>query len=98
MVTSGGLAAYAASLCFVTDPEPTEPKHVRNRNWRSWNVTKNRPIRISEGEWADYEVVCAADNTDRAKDIRAHVQQRIRLFRRRNPGVVLPSDEGKDDA
>jgi hypothetical protein len=80
----------------VTDPEPTEPKHSRNRNWRSWNVTKNRPIRISEGEWADYEVVCAAENTDRAKDVRAHVQRRIRAYRRKNPDATLPSDNDAD--
>lgn len=97
-LTGGGWIAYAANLCVVTDPEPTEPKHPRNRNWRSWNVTKNRPIRISEGEWADYEVVCAADGTDRAKDIRAHVQQRIRAYRRKNPGAALPSDEAADSA
>lgn len=55
-------------------------------------MTKNRPIRISDGEWADYEAVCAADETTRAEDIRAHVQRRIRLYRRRNPGTRLPSD------
>jgi hypothetical protein len=55
-------------------------------------VTKNRPIRISEGEWADYEVVCDSDGTDRAKDIRAHVQRRIRAYRRKNPDATLPSD------
>jgi hypothetical protein len=76
----------------VTDPRPTEPKLARNRNWRNWAVTKNRPIRISDGEWADYEVVCAADDIKRAEDIRAHVQRRIKAFRRKNPGVRLPSD------
>lgn len=59
-------------------------------------MTKNRPIRISEGEWADYEVVCDAEGTDRAKDIRAHVQRRIRSYRRKNPDVALPSDAGAD--
>jgi hypothetical protein len=55
-------------------------------------VTKNRPIRISEGEWADYEVVCAAEETTRAEDIRAHVQKRIRSYRRKNPDTAMPSD------
>lgn len=55
-------------------------------------MTKNRPIRISDGEWADFEVVCDADDTDRAKDIRAHVQRRIKAFRRKNPGIQMPSD------
>lgn len=61
-------------------------------------MTKNRPIRISDGEWADYEVVCAADETNRAEDIRAHVQQRIKSFRRKNPGVQLPSDATGDES
>lgn len=81
----------------MTDPQPPETKHARNRNWRDWNVTKNRPIRISDGEWADYEVVCAADDTKRAEDIRAHVQQRIKSYRRKNPNAQLPSDAAGDD-
>ncbi len=80
----------------MTDPQPPETAHARNRNWREWNVTKNKAIRISEGEWADYEVVCQADGTDRTKDIRAHVQQRIKAYRRKNPGVQLPSDASGD--
>lgn len=79
-------------MALVTEPQPPETKHPRNRNWRDWNVTKNRPIRISDGEWADYEVVCAEDDVKRAEDIRAHVQRRIKAFRRRKPDVRLPSD------
>lgn len=76
----------------VTDPEPPETKYARNQNWRDWNVTKNRPIRISDGEWADYKAVCDAEKTDRAKDVRAFVQRRIRAYRRKHPDVALPSD------
>lgn len=93
MVTGGVWIAYAANLCPVTDPHPADPRHTRNRNWRNWNVAKNRPIRITDGEWEDYAVVCSADGTDRAKDIREHVQRRIKAFRRKNPGVRMPSDE-----
>lgn len=79
----------------MTDPASDQPKHSRNRNWRNWNVTKNRPIRIPEGEWVDYEVVCSAEGTDRAKDIRAHVQARISAFRRAHPEARMPSDEAE---
>lgn len=76
----------------MTDPEPPETKHARNRNWRDWNVTKNRVIRISDGDWENYEAVCKADGVNRSEDIKAHVQHRIRAFRRKNPGVQLPAD------
>lgn len=55
-------------------------------------MTKNRPIRISNENWADYEVVCAADGTDRAKDINEHIRRRIKAYRRKNPDEQLPSD------
>lgn len=60
-------------------------------------MTKNKAIRISEGDWADYEVVCAADGTDRTKDINAHIKQRIRAYRRKHPGVAMPSDGNATD-
>lgn len=82
----------------MTDPQPPETKYARNRNWRDWNVTKNKAVRIKEGNWVDYEIVCAADGTDRTKDINAHIEQRIRAYRRKNPGVQLPSDSTGDTA
>jgi len=76
----------------VTTTPPEGPKYARNENWREWNVTANRAIRISKGDWHDYEVVCAADGTDRTKDINEHIRRRIRAFRRKNPDVPMPSD------
>lgn len=76
----------------VTTTPPEGPKYARNENWREWNVTSNRAIRISEGDWRDYKVVCDTDGTDRTKDINEHIRRRIKAFRRKNPDVQLPSD------
>lgn len=64
----------------------------RNRNWRNWNSTKAKAIRIGEGDWRDYKVVCDAEDTDRTKDLNEHIRRRIKAFRRKNPNVPLPSD------
>jgi len=64
----------------------------RNRNWRNWNSTKAKAIRISEDDWADYKVVCDAEDTDRTKDLNEHIRRRIKAFRRKNPDVPMPSD------
>jgi hypothetical protein len=80
----------------VTTTPPDGPKHPRNEKWRSWNVTKNKAIRINEGDWADYEVVCAADGTDRTKDINEHIRRRIKAYRRKHPNAEMPSDRQAD--
>lgn len=90
------MIACAANLCSVTDPEPPETKHARNQNWRDWNVTKNKAVRISEGKWAEYDIVCQAEGTDRTKDINAHIDRRIRAFRRHHPEVQFPTDATGD--
>lgn len=89
---SAAVAVIRSGVAVEQLPRSETTELARNGKWRRWLSQPNRQVRISEGEWADYEVVCAADGTDRAKDIRAHVQQRIRLFRRRNPDVAMPSD------
>jgi hypothetical protein len=76
----------------VTTTPPEGPKYSRNENWRSWNVTKNRVIRISEEDWTNFGAICNEEGTDRTADLRAHIQQRIRLYRRKHPGVMLPGD------
>lgn len=73
-------------------------KLPRNRNWRKWNSTKAKAIRISEGDWRDYKVVCDEDGTDRTKDINKHIRQRIKAYRRRNPDVEMPSDRPANDS
>lgn len=72
--------------------EPASPKLARNRNWREWTRVETRMVRISDADWADYAAVCAAEGTTRAADVRARIDSRIDAYRRKNPGVQLPSD------
>lgn len=77
----------------VTDSADDQPKHGRNRNWRSWTVTKNRPIRIADELWLPYEAVCKAEGTDRSKDLRAFIERRVSQYRETHPDAVLPGDD-----
>ena len=56
-------------------------------------MTKNRVIRISEEDWVNFGAICDDEGTDRTADLRAHIQQRIKAYRRKHPGVALPGDE-----
>lgn len=82
----------------VTESASDQPKHDRNRNWRDWTVTKNRPIRIADELWLPFEAVCKAKRTDRSKKVRELIEREIAEFREANPGVLLPGDEGWADA
>lgn len=43
---------------------------------------KNKPIRMSDELWADFGKVCAAEGTNRAEDIRAYAERRVRRWKR----------------
>lgn len=52
---------------------PTVPNQPKN---------KNKPIRMSDELWADFGKVCEDEGTDRAKEIRAYVERRVRRWKR----------------
>lgn len=56
-------------------------------------MTKNRVIRVPEADWVNYGAICAAEESDRSEDLRAHIEKRIKTWRRQHPGVTLPGDE-----
>jgi hypothetical protein len=43
---------------------------------------KNKPVRVSEELWAEFGKVCADEGTDRAKDLRAYMERRVRRWKR----------------
>lgn len=89
---SAAVVAVRSERTVEELPESDSALLARNRKWRRWLGMPTRMIRISDGEWADYKAVCDAEKTDRAKDVRAFVQRRIRAYRRKHPDVALPSD------
>jgi hypothetical protein len=63
-----GSGAYA--LVRIPDV-PNQPKN------------KNKPVRVSEELWAEFGEACEADGTDRAKDLRAHMERKVKAYRRK---------------
>lgn len=59
--------AYA--LAKMT-PVPNQPK------------TGNRVIRVPTELWDEFGQLCEAEGTDRAKDLRAYMQRRVRRWKR----------------
>jgi hypothetical protein len=77
----------------MTDTPPEgQPKLARNRKWRDWNVTTNRAIRMSDGEWADLGFVASKEGSDRTAILRAASQRHVKAWKRKNPDVALPSE------
>lgn len=77
----------------VTDSPANEPKYARNRDWRRWNVTKNRVIRVPEAEWRDLGFVAKAEGSDRTTVLRDLAQRHIKTWKRKHPDVLLPSEQ-----
>jgi hypothetical protein len=82
----------------VADDSTTPGASTPKRDWRKWRSDRPRQIRINDADWADYELVCKAEGTDRSSDIRTHIERRIKAYRRRNPDAVLPSDQAADES
>ena len=45
--------------------------------------TKREAIRVEPELWRDYGEACSAENTDRSKDLRAHMLRRVRAWKRK---------------
>jgi hypothetical protein len=43
---------------------------------------KNKPIRVSTELWAEFGEVCEAEGTNRAADLRAYMERRVRRWKR----------------
>lgn len=80
----------------MTETPPADsPDRGGKRDWRPWEASRKdtqRALRVGEPEWKDYEVICDHEGTNRNADINAFIRRRIKAFRRKNPGVPLPSD------
>jgi hypothetical protein len=49
--------------------------------------TPNRVIRVEEDLWRDYGEACAAEDTRRSDDLRAHMTRKVRAWKRRQAGT-----------
>jgi hypothetical protein len=45
--------------------------------------TPRQAIRIHPDLWAEYELACADEGTTRADDVRAHIEKKVRAWKRR---------------
>jgi hypothetical protein len=52
-------------------PVPNQPKN------------KNKPIRVSEELWDEFGKVCEAEGSNRAAELRAYMEKRVKAHRRR---------------
>lgn len=74
-------AALAAEIAAILDEHPLH-------NSPGWKLTKepgktpNRIIRVDDQLWEDFGRLCVEEGTDRAKDIRAYMQRRVRRWKR----------------
>ena len=46
--------------------------------------TKREAIRVEPELWREYGLACEADDTNRSADLRAHMQRKIRAWRRKS--------------
>lgn len=44
--------------------------------------TKREAIRVEPELWREYGLACVADSTNRSADLRAHMQRRVRRWKR----------------
>jgi hypothetical protein len=49
--------------------------------------TKREAIRVEPELWREYGAACEALDTDRSKDIRAHMIRRVRAWRKAQPAT-----------
>jgi predicted GIY-YIG superfamily endonuclease len=73
-----------------------KPRKEGPRDWRPWEATrtrKQRALRVTDEDWADYSAVCEHEDVMRDAYINAFIRRRIKAFRRKNPEVPLPSDK-----
>ena len=55
--------------------------------------TSRQAIRIDPELWAEYEQACAEEGTTRAADVRAHIEKKVRAWRRRRAKAEQPDPE-----
>ncbi len=46
-----------------------------------------RAIRVPDALWADYDAACEALGLSRSEDLVAHMEQRVRAWKRRHPAA-----------
>jgi hypothetical protein len=46
--------------------------------------TKREAIRVEPELWREYGLACEAESTNRSADLRAHMQRKVRAWRRKN--------------
>lgn len=44
--------------------------------------TKREAIRVDPALWSEYGLACEADDTNRSADLRAHMERRVRAWKR----------------
>lgn len=52
------------------------------RNVPNQPKNKNKPVRVSNELWAEFGKVCEDEGTNRAADLRAYMERRVRRWRR----------------
>ncbi len=70
---------------FYVQPKPAPEKRSGTRG------TKREAIRIEPDLWREYGAVCAADDTNRSADLRAHMEREVRAWKRKSK---LPAVRG----
>lgn len=56
---------------------------------------RRRHVIMSELTWADFDFVCGGSRYRGSDQIERFIEQKIASYRRRHPGVVLPSDTAR---